>query len=90
MRAESRLCRGPFASRAGSGYEGHAKRGSQPPKKKKKKTISLQTVVAYPGIRAFANDMRFERDECLCRANVVALEEILRHKRHSDQVEARD
>lgn len=87
MRAESRLCRGPFASRAGSGYEGHAKRGSQPPKKE---NISLQTVSAYPGIGAFANDMCFEWDEGLCRANVVALEEILRHKRHSDQVEARD
>lgn len=34
--------------------------------------------------------MRFERDEGLCRATMVALEEILWHKRHSDQVEARD
>lgn len=50
----------------------------------------MQTVVAYSGIRAFADDVRFERDEGLCRATVVTLKEILWHKRHSDQVEARD
>lgn len=55
-----------------------------------KRRISLQEVVAYFGIRAFADDVRFERDEGLGRATVVALKETLWHKWHSDQVETRD
>jgi hypothetical protein len=50
----------------------------------------LQEVVAYFGIRAFADDVRFERDEGLGRATVVALKKTLWHKWHSDQVETRD
>lgn len=86
MKAGSQPCRGPFASRAGSGCEGHARSIGQ----LQKRRISFQTVVAYSGIRAFADDVRLERDEGLCRGTVVTLEEILGHIRHSDQVEARD
>jgi hypothetical protein len=53
-----------------------------------KRRTSLHSVVAYSGIRAFADDMRLERDKSLCRGTVVALKEVLGHKRHSDQVEA--